>query len=296
MNTYFNPIDTRLLSAPLWTGVDMDGLLAGGIKSRGGFAVFDDFAGFGGVLSTNDGQYFSGKNRWISYQTASTLLTNVAFTPTPASVAPTSVGAIVAGPVAGVVDNDEIELQWGGHELTPYGSFPFAVIPNVSNDLVFETRFQVSSVAADIGNWYIGLAGAAGVAPAATTIPITASDAFHTTLSLLGVGKLAADDTDIDLFYGRAGAGPTAKDTTGVNVVNTYIKAGFRYHADTETLSIWIDGVEIEAQELSAAITAAATWPTDYMAPLIVTMQKDGTTAMKLTVDWIACAQLPPLI
>ena len=294
MNAFFDPVDDRLLSAPLWSGIDLDGILAG-TDARGGVAVFDDFVGFGGVLSTSTGQYFSGGNRWISYQTAASLLTNVAFTPTPASVGPTSVGAISLNATAAISDSDEIALQHSGHELTPFGAFPFAVIPGESNDLVFETRFQVSNVTTAIANWYIGLGGAAGVAPVATTVPITSSDAFATTLSILGVGKLAAGTTDIDLFYGRDAVSPTAKDTTGVNVLNTYIKVGFRYHGNTETLSIWVDGVEMNDQSLSATITAASPWPDDFMTPLIVTMQKDATTAQKLTVDWLACAQLPPL-
>jgi uncharacterized membrane protein YtjA (UPF0391 family) len=263
---------------------------------RGGVAMVDDFVGFGGVLSTNTGQYFSQGNRWITYQTANTLLTNVALTPTPASIAPTSVGAIRLGCVAGVVDNDEVSMQWGGHELTPFGTYPFAVIPGISGDLVFEARFKVESIAATIGNFFIGLAGAAGVAPVATGVPITGSDAFVTTLSLLGFGRLAAATTGAFVLDYERASGAVASKTAGTLVAATYIKAGFRYDSATKTVSQWIDGVELTAaaSKVSAAVTAATPWPNDYMTPVITSVQTDGTTGLGFTPDWVACAQLPP--
>jgi hypothetical protein len=86
-----------------------------------------------------------------------------------------------------------------------------------------------------------------------------------------------------------------AKDTTAVNVADTYMKVGFRYHSLDKTVSVYVDGVEIPAAALSKTVTGATPWPNDYMAPVICTMQTDGTTAMNLTVDWIAVAQLPPI-
>ena len=295
MNLYFNELDSRYLSASLWSGIDLDNLLRG-VDARRGVAVFDDFIGFGGILSTNTGQYFSGRNRWVSYQTASMLLTNVALTPTPATVSPTTLGAIVLAPATGVVDNDQNTLAWGANELTPYGTFPFAVIPGISNDLVFECRIAVNTISNDIGDLFIGLAGAAGIQIAASAVPITATaGALATTASLLGFHKLSADGDKVDLAYERASGTVATKADVGTLVADTYLKAGFRYNGATQTLTPWIDGVEITASKIGTSITGATPWPNDYMAPVIASMQVDGTTAMKLYVDWIACAQLPPL-
>lgn len=295
MNLNFSAFESRWLSPGLWKGIPLDAL-TNPWDRRGGFAMVDDFVGFGGILNSTVGAYSSGGNRWISYQTASSLLTNVALTPTPATIAPTSVGAIILNATAAINDGDEIAMQWGGHELTPFGCFPFAVIPGISGDLVFEVRFKVATIAVDIGNFFIGLAGAAGVAPVATAVPITGSDAFVTTLSLLGVGRLAAATTGaFNLYYERA-SGTVASKTAGTLVADTYIKAGFRYNSATKTVSQWIDGVEqtTAATKCSSTVTGATPWPNDYMTPVITTIQKSASTALGLTVDWIACAQVPP--
>ena len=295
MNLYFDELDARYLSAPLWSGIDLDNLLRG-VDARRGVAMFDDFVGFGGVLSTNTGQYFSGRNRWVSYQTASMLMTNVALTPTPATVSPTSLGAIVLAPATGVVDNDQNTLAWGANELTPYGTFPFAVIPGISNDLAFECRILVNTISNDIGDLFIGLAGAAGIQVAASVVPITATaDTLATTLSLLGFHKLSGDGDKVDLAYERASGTVATKADVGTLVADTYIKAGFRYNGVEQTLTPWINGVEITASKVAKSVTGATPWANDYMAPVMASMQVDGTTAMKMTVDWIACAQLPPL-
>jgi hypothetical protein len=254
--------------------------------------MFDDFVGFGGTLSSTTGSYYSGQNRYIAYQTASSLITNVALTPTPASVAPTSVGAIILQPPAGITDNDQNTLQWGGHELTPFGSFPFAVIPGMSNDLAFECRLKVNTIDNNIGDIFIGLAGAAGVAPAAANVPITATaDTLATTLSLLGFHKLSGDGDKFDLAYERASGTVARKADVATLVADTYIKLGFRYSGQNKTVSIFVDGTEVSSSRVAASTTGATPWPNDYMTPVMATMQVDGTIAMTPIIDWWACAQ-----
>lgn len=295
MNLGFTEFDSnRLFSPKLWKGMAPP-LGTGLFETQSGnpaIGVFDDFVGFGGVLSTNTGSYYSGPNRYISYQTASTLLTNVALTPTPASVAPTSIGAIIFQPTAGISDNDQITLQWGGHELTPYGCFPFSVIPGMSKDLVFECRFKVSAITDGLGDLFIGLAGAAGVAVSASAVPITqTASAMATTVSHLGFHKLSGDGDKIDLSYERASGTVATKADVGTLVADTYIKAGFRWDAHTKTCRVFIDGAEVTGSRVSSTTSGATPWPNDYMAPVLASMQVDGTTAMTMTVDWYACAQ-----
>lgn len=294
MLSYSELHSDRLFSPKLWRGLAPP-LTSGPFTAPSGnpaIGVFDDFVGFGGTLSTNTGSYYSGVNRYISYQTASTLLTNVALTPTPASVAPTSIGAIIFQPTSGVADNDQISLQWGGHELTPFGSFPFSVIPGMSKDLVFECRLKVNAITDSLGDIFIGLGGAAGVAPAASVVPITATaDTLATTISLLGFHKLSGDGDKVDFAYERASGTTAYKADVATLVADTYIKLGFRYSGHNKTVSLFVDGAEVVASRVAATVTAATPWPNDYMAPLLATMQVDGTTGMTPTVDWYACAQ-----
>lgn len=291
MLTYSELNSNRLFSPKLWRGLAPP--TTGVFTTPSGnpaIGVFDDFVGFGGVLSTNAGVYQSGVNRYISYQTASSLITNVALAA--ASTAPTSIGAIILQPPAGITDNDQNTLQWGGHELTPYGCFPFSVMPGVSKDLVFECRVKVNTIADSIGDFFIGLAGAAGVAVSASAVPITqTASTMATTVDHLGFHKLSGDGDKFDLSYERASGTVATKADVATLVADTYIKVGFRYSGHNKTVSIFVDGAEVVASRVSATITGATPWPTDYMAPVIATMQVDGTTALTPTVDWYACAQ-----
>jgi len=294
MNLTWNELDgDRLLSPKLWgnlappLGLGFPATLSG----NPAIGMFDDFLQFGGLLATADGQYHSGGNVYRSYQTASTFITNVAETGTPASVAPVHRGAISFAPTAGVADNDVQTLVAGGNIATPYGCFPYSVIPAMSGDLVFEARFKTSTVTASIGSFFIGLAGAAGVDTASADCPI-AADVMATTLSHVGFGRFGASTTALGLFYERASGTVATKAAVGTLAADTYIKAGFRWDSIRNVLTPWINGVEITASECATATTAATPWPNDYMTPVAATRQIDGTTAQTFTMDWWACAQL----
>ena len=283
----------RLFSAKLWGSLapPASGIFPATLSGNPAVGMFDDFNQFGGILATSAGQYHSGGNLYRSYQTASTFITNVAETATPASVAPVHRGAISMTGTAGVADNDVETLVTGGNVSTPYGGFPYSVIPSMSGDLVFEARFKVSSVTASIGNFFIGLGGAAGVDTASADCPI-AADVMATTLSQLGFGRYGTSTTALGLFYERASGTVATKAAVGTLVADTYIKAGFRWDSHRKVLTPWIDGVEITASACSATTTAATPWPNDFMTPIVAVRQIDGTTGLTLTLDWWACAQL----
>ena len=292
MLTAWNELSSnRLFSPKLWKGMAPPmGAMFDSPSGNPAVGMFDDFLQFGGILSTSDGQYHSQGNVWRSYQTASTFITNVAETATPASVAPVHRGAITLKPTADAADNDVVTMVAGGNISTPYGCFPFSVIPGMSGDLVFEARFKVSSVAASIGNFFIGLGGAAGVDTASANCPI-AADVLATTLSMIGFGRFGTSTTAMGLFYERASGTVATKAGVGTLAADTYVKAGFRWDSNRKVLTPWVNGVEISASACSAATTAATPWPNDYMTPIIATRQIDGTTESHLTVDWVACAQ-----
>jgi hypothetical protein len=291
MLTWSELNDNRLFSPKLWRGLAPPA--TGFFTTPSGnpaIGVFDDFVGFGGTLSTNTGSYHSGVNHYTAYQTASALLTNVALAA--ASTAPTSIGAVIFQPPAGITDNDQTTLQWGGHELTPFGCFPFSVMPGVSKDLVFETRFKANVIDDGIGDIFVGLAGAAGVALCASAVPITqTASTMATTVDHLGFHKLSGDGDKLDLSYERASGTVATKADVATLVADTYIKVGYRFSGHNKTVSIFVNGAEVTASRVAAAITAATPWPTDYLTPVIAVMQVHGSTEMKPTFDWYACAQ-----
>jgi len=293
MQILFDELEPRLFSPKLWKGFAPPVAGEFPMTSSGNpvIGMFDDFLQFGGILATSAGQYHSGGNVYRSYQTASTFITNVAETATPATVAPVHRGAISLAPTAGVADDDVMTLVAGGNIATPYGCFPYSVIPGMSGDLVFEARFKISSIAASIGNFFIGLGGAAGVDTASANCPI-AADVLATTLSMIGFGKFGVSTSAMGAFYERAGGTVATKAAVGTLVADTYVKAGFRYHASRKEMSLWVDGAEVTGSRISAVITAATPWPNDYMTPIIAARQIDGTTGLTLTVDWVACAQM----
>jgi len=295
MQVLWSELDTRLLSPRLWSkfAPPVGGVFRSTASGNPAIGFFDDFLNFGGLLATNDGLYHSEGNHYRSYQTASCYLLNVACSATPASVAPTSYGAISFNPTSGVVDNDTVSLAWGGNFNSPYGSFPFNVIPGMSKDLAFECRIQVSSIAETIGNVFVGLAGAAGVDPVAAAVPITQSDAFATTQSLLGFGRLAAASTGaFGLYYERASGTTASVAGVATAVAATYIKLGFYWDAARQEVIPYIDGAKVaRSLQVAKATTGATPWPNDYMTAVAGIMQTDGTTAQKLTMDWWACAQ-----
>ncbi len=282
----------RLLSAKLWKGFapPSSGPFPATLSGNPAVGMFDDFSQFGGILATSDGQYHTESSVYRSYQTASTFITNVAETPTPATVAPVHRGAISLSGTAGVADDDVETLVAGGNIATPYGGFPYSVIPKMSGDLVFEARFKISTVTASLGNFFIGLAGAAGVDTASADAPI-AADVMATTLSHIGFGKFGAETTDVLLSYERASGTVASKANVATIAADTYIKMGFRWNSLNGILTPWIDGVEVTGSRVSAAITAATPWPNDFMTPVVAVRQIDGTTELKLTLDWWACAQ-----
>lgn len=286
--------NARLLSPKLWKGFARPtfGRVSADQSGNPAIGMFDDFTDFGGALSTNDGNYWSEGNHYTSYQTASTFIVPVALTPTPASVAPTSVGAIALYGVSGVTDNDIQTLCWGGQLAAPYGSFPFNVIPKMSGDLVFECRIKTSSIAASIGDVFVGLAGEAGVNVPTAVLPILDADTMGATYSSIGFARLSTNTSNVRFVYNRNGG--TMGDIAAVAtlVADTYIKLGFRWDSRTQIVTPYIDGEPVAAaKRTTKAIAAATPWPTGYMAPVICNKQIDGTTLSTTTMDWWACAQ-----
>jgi len=271
----------RLFSPKLWKGLAPPA--TGMFQTPSGnpaIGMFDDFLGWSGLVATHDGQYFSQGNRYLSYEESSNPISQVASVQT-------AIGAIA---LTSAASNDTSAIAWGNHLVSPYNAGPFSVIPGTSKDLVFEARFKVNTITAAQYNFCIGLSGQTTVKIIDADVPITGSDAFATTASLLVFNRLTAGTTGLNLCYERASGAVATVSSVGTLALDTYIKAGFRYNGGDQTLDVFVDGVEITAARRSAAVVNATPWPNQYLCP-IATVEGIATAAGLLTIDWWACAQ-----
>jgi hypothetical protein len=268
--------DTYGLSNALWGKVPLE-YIFGFSDRRCGIGLIDDFVGFGesSAVSSNVGRYNSNGIAYRTWEETSGIVTPSA----------AYGGTIALEGDSGATDNDCAAIQAGGGTMCP-----FAVIPGTSGSLFFEARFKVSSVAASIGNFFVGLGGS-GLG-ATSDLLITDSNAFVTNGSFLGFGRLGASTTALGLFYERSGGTTGTKAAVGTLVADTYIKAGFVFDGANGDLLPWIDGVAIPGSRVSAASAAATPWPDGYMTLLASIKQMDATTPLILTLDWWAVAQL----
>jgi hypothetical protein len=278
----WNELDgDRLFSPKLWgkMGPPSNGLFR---TPSGNTAIgmFDDFLDWSGLVSTHDGAYHSGGNRYLSYEESSNPVSQVASVQT-------ALGAIA---LTSAASDDTSAIAWGNHLVTPYNAGPFSMIPGTSKDLVFEARFKVNTITAAQFNFCIGLAGQTTVKIVDADVPITGSDAFVTTISLLAFNRLTAGTTGLNLCYERANGTVATVSDVGVLALSTYIKAGFRFNGGPQTLDVFVDGVEVTAARRSKSVVSATPWPNQYLCP-IAAVEGIASAAGLLTLDWWACAQ-----
>jgi hypothetical protein len=272
----------RLFSPKLWKGLapPVSGGLFDTPSGNPAIGMFDDFFGWSGLVATHDGQYFSQGNRYLSYEESSNPVSQVASVQT-------ALGAIA---LTSAASDDTSAIAWGNHLVTPYNAGPFSVIPGTSKDLVFEARFKVNTITAAQYNFCIGLSGQAGVKIVDADVPITGSDAFATTASLLVFNRLTAGTTGLNLCYERASGTVATVSSVGTLAADTYVKAGFRFNSLRKTLDVYVDGEEVVAARRSATVTGTTPWPNQYLCP-IAAVEGIASAAGLLTIDWWACAQ-----
>jgi hypothetical protein len=284
MQTQFVELDQRLLSPKLWRGFapPVGGVFpdqASGNDVRG---LFDDFENFGAVspLATATTYFQSNGNSYIGYNDATVVPTAAAVPSTTPSVSENGPGVIVMQ--SDTTANDIAILQAGSGTM-----MPFHVNPARMQELAFECRFKVSAITASCSDIFIGLAGTGACADSGvfTDAGALASNNF------LGFTRLGTQGSAMSFGYQRVGG--TAGTRAGVLTLaaDTYIKAGFRYHAARKQCSIWMNGEEVATARIGSAITGATPWPSLYMN-FCAAINFEATAAHQLYVDWWACAQL----
>lgn len=200
--------------------------------------------------------------------------------------------------IDGNAANDETVLQWGRGIAAP---FFFG-----TKDMVFECRLSVSAITAAKWSIWTGLALADSTNGAGITdkIFVDTTGVLATTFSGVGFQHLSAEGAAWDGSYKAAsqtaqdGSTKTKLDTLHTMVASTYVKLGFRYRANPQTVEWYVNnrrpGGTITPARLTATEIAAATFPasTVPMAPVIGIKDIGGDTALNLKMDWWGCAQM----
>jgi hypothetical protein len=280
MHTHFEEIATRHFSPKLWRGFSSPlnlGPSGGSYNTPSGnpcFGFFDDFLTFN--ATTLVGPYAN-------------LLTAGCTAALAADTA--NEKGVLALAIDGNAANDEAVLKWGGTLSAPFKLG--------TTDLAFECRLAVSAITASKWSWAVGLGAADMITTDLLFVDTTGALADK---SFLGFNKLYAEAGGIDGAYKAAGqtyqngATKTKLDLLHTAVATTYVKLGFRYHANPRSLEWYVNGSVPGGNIAPARVTAteidAVTFPDDaFLAPIIGIKDIAGNAVLSISLDWWACAQ-----
>lgn len=285
MDVKWLELDTnRLLSPKLWKGFapPIGGTFPGTQSGNPVIGLFDDFVGWGATtpLSTSTTYFQSNGISYIGYNDTTVVPTVPAVPTTTPAVDENGPSSIILQ--SDTTDNDIAIIQAGSGTMTP-----FHVIPSRMQELVFECRFKVSAITISCSDIFIGLAGTGACANSGVFVDDSASMASN---NFLGFTRMATQGPLMSFKYQRVGGTESQKASVLTLVADTYIKAGFRYHAARKECSIWVNGSEVTASRVSSTITGATPWPSLYMN-FCAAINYQATAAHTLTIDWWACAQ-----
>ena len=277
----WDEFDSRLLSGRLWRGMAPPtsmGPMGGTYETPSGnpaFGFFDNFHTFN--ATTLDGPY------------AHLLGTGC----TAALVADTATEkGILALVLDGNAANDEVVLKWGGTATAPFKL--------ADKDLVFEARLAVSAITAAKWSIGVGLGEASMIATDGLFVDTSGALADK---NFLGYNHLVAEGAAFDAAYKadgqvyQDGATKTKLNALHTAVAATYVKLGFRYRAHPKKVEFYVDnalpGGNLTPARLTTTELDAATFPDDvFLAPIIGAKDIAGDTALTISLDWWACAQM----
>jgi hypothetical protein len=285
MQTLYSELDTRLLSPKLWRGFappigSVFPNTSSGNEVRG---LFDDFDSWGQTtpLATATTYFQSNGNTYLGYNDA-TVVPTVPAVPGTATPSATDNGPGVIVMQSDTTANDIAIIQAGSGTMTPFHANPLRM-----QDLAFECRFKVSAVTASCSDIFIGLAGTGACADSGvfTDAGVLASNNF------LGFTRIGTQGSAMSFGYNRVSGTPGTRASVLTLVADTYIKAGFRYHAARKQCSVWVNGEEVTAARMGSSIVSATPWPTLFMN-FCAAINFEATAAHTLSIDWWACAQM----
>lgn len=277
----YDEFDSRMPSGRLWRGfappqsMSPDGSYVSTPGGNPAFGFFDNFHSF--QATTLEGPYKILEGSGCTVE-------QIADTATEKGIVQLNNGT----PGADV----EAVLQWGRGLGAPFKL--------TGKDLVFECRFAISAITA--AKWDIGV-GLGNVGMGATDkFFVDTASSLATDADFLGFVHLAAEGADFDGAYKAAsntyqdGATKTKLNALKTFVAATYVKLGFRYRANPQTVEWYVDnrlpGGTITPARLTATEIGAATFPSGVLLAPIIALKDQGTdTALTLKMDWWGAAQ-----
>lgn len=282
MNVTWEELEPRMLSPKLWSrfAPPIGGAFpytGSGNPSRG---LFDDFNAFGicSPLATSTTYFESNGITYLGYNDTTVVPTAAAVPTTTPAVDENGPGVIILQPFT---DPDDSAVIMAGSGTM----VPFAAIVGTSKDLVFETRFKVSAITASCTDLFIGLAGTGACADTGVQADNSSTLASN---NFLGFTRAGSATSGLTFTVQRVSGTQQEHADIGTIVADTYIKAGFRYNADKQNCTVWIDGEQVH--EVTKAQCAATPWPTLFMT-FLAEMKRQATASHQLYIDWWACAQ-----
>jgi hypothetical protein len=171
----------------------------------------------------------------------------------------------------------------------------------VGRKLWFEMRVKKEDVTDDTAAFY-GLAwnnASGSEAPVDGTLLADTSGALLTGTSgqsIIGFHVDIAAASTVDFVHGAEGQTPiVAEAGIATLVADTYMKLGFKYdpgkNESSGLIEIWIDGTAIATKEVTSAIIAGATFPTDEVMTPAWVQKIVGTANTGGAIDWWAVCQ-----
>lgn len=280
MRTDFEEIATRHFSPKLWRGfasprsMNPSGSSLQGPSGNPAFGFFDDFHTFNATTLVGNYAHLLGTG------CTAALAADTA-----------SAKGVLALSVDGNAANDEAVLKWGGTLTAPFKL--------ADNDLAFECRLNVSAITAAKWSWAVGLGQADMITTDLLFVDTTGALANK---AFVGFNHLVAEGAAVDAAYKAVGqtyqdgATKTKLNALHTAVASTYVKLGFRYHANPRMIEWFVNGSVPGGMVTPARLTAseidAATFPDDvFLAPIIGIKDIAGDTALTINIDWWACAQ-----
>jgi hypothetical protein len=169
-------------------------------------------------------------------------------------------------------------------------ALPFTIIRASHNDLWFEARVKVNTIADDAHSFFLGLGDSMTLA---TAVPIATTAALADE-NLCGFFRLAADGDKLSTTYKANGVTAVVVGDDAVTLVaDTYIRLGMKYRASDYELTFWSDGVEL-ADHYHVIAAAGTAFPNDVAMGMVLALLCGSSDDAIVTMDWWKCVQLDP--
>jgi len=270
----------RGMSPRLWSRVHGQMVSPDGFSNA--FLAMDDFTNFGGFSPAIGGTTalpsttVPGPGGYGLYADTAT---------SACSIAPlgTESGGVVRL-ATGATDNHEAWLSAQGL------AGALGMISDTAADAkltVFETRVRFSSVADNVGAFFVGL-GEPGIPADSAKVNDTG---VMVDKDFIGFNTIHADNDLLSINYRKSGAAQQAVGSGTAIVANTWYKLGFVYDPlDSEKIKFYINNVQ-QGSSLSAANIAAATFPDAERLTFVAGVKNGSAAAANLDIDWWAFYQ-----